>query len=70
MPDTGESALDRVGRADVFPVLRREIIGCQQHVSIFGQLAHRLVIFYAIGCNEEVERGLSIRPRLGLPDVM
>jgi hypothetical protein len=37
VPDGGECALDRVRRADVFPVLGREIIVGQKRVARYAQ---------------------------------
>jgi hypothetical protein len=41
----GEGALDGVAGADVFPMLGREIVECQQRPAIFGQARGRLVVF-------------------------
>ena len=42
----------------------------EQHVAVPGQFADWLVVFHAIDGDEEVKSGLSIRPRLGLPNIV
>lgn len=47
-----------------------EVMEGEQHVAVPGQFADWLVVFHAIGGDEEVKSGLSIRPRLGLPNIV
>src|SRR5436853_1516421 len=47
MADGCEGALDRVGRAQVLPVLGGKIVEGEQHVAILGQTCDRLVVFRA-----------------------
>src|SRR5512132_4102173 len=42
VPHRGEHALDRVGRAQVIPVLGREVVEGQQRVSVLDQAGGRL----------------------------
>lgn len=70
MPDGGKGAFDRVGCADVFPMLGRVIVEGQQRIPVLDQLGDRLVPFDAIGFGEEVEGGIGCGLRLGLPDVV
>ena len=60
MPDGGECAFDRVGHADVFPVLGREVVEREQGVLVLDQLTHCLIVFRAIGDSEEIEGLLGI----------
>ena len=66
VPDGGEDTLYRVGRTDVLPVFRREVVESQQLVAVFHQLGHGLLIFHAIGFNEEIEGGIRFLLGLGL----
>jgi len=70
MSNSGEGAFNRIGRADVLPVFGWEVIEGQENVAVFGHFADGLIVFDAIGCDEEVERSLRIHPRLRLPDVV
>ena len=70
MADGGERALDRVGRAQVLPVLGGEVVEGEQHVAILGQALDRLVVLRAVDFRESIERGLGVLPGLGHPDVL
>ena len=70
MSDGGEGAFDGIGGADVLPMLSWEVIEGQQHVAIFGQLAHGFVVFHAIGCDEDVKGRVGIHAGFGLPNIM
>jgi len=70
MADGGEGAFDGVGRSNVFPMFSGKVIEGQQHVTIFGQLPHSLVVFHAVGRNEEIERSFSVDAGLSLPDIV
>ncbi len=59
MSNCGKGAFYGVGCSDVFPVLSREVIERQEHVAIFEQLAHGLVVFHAVCRVEEVKRALG-----------
>ena len=60
MSDGGKGAFNWVGRSNVFPMLGWEVIEGQEHVAVFGQLSDSLVVFHAVGCDEEFKSRLSI----------
>ncbi len=68
--DGRERAFDYVGRAQMLPVLGREVVEGQQRVAILGQAFHRLVVFDAPGLDEGVERCERILLGLGHPDLL
>ena len=53
----GERALDRVGRPQVFPMLGREVVECQQRVAILAQAVGSLLVLERVALDEGVERG-------------
>ena len=63
----GEGALDRVGRAQVLPVLGGELVEGQQAIPVLDQVVDGLVVLGAVGLEEEVEGGLGIGLGLGQP---
>ena len=70
MADGREGALDRVGRAQVLPVLGGEVVEGEQHVAILRQAFDRLVVLRAVDFHESIEGGLGVLPGLGHPDVL
>ena len=56
VPYRGERALDWIGRAQVQPMLGREVVERQEDVAIPGQAFDRLLVFRPVGVDEEVER--------------
>jgi len=69
VPDRGESALDRVRGADMFPVLGREVVKRQQVGAVLGQALHRPVILRAVGFGEEIEGSVGGSLGFGHPYV-
>src|SRR5215467_2955935 len=63
-------AFDRVRGPQVFPVFGGEIVECEQGLAIFCQTLGSLLVFQLVGCDEGVERGLSILAGLGHPDLL
>ena len=59
VPDGGEHALDGIGRAQVVPVLGREVVERQQRVAVLDEAGDRLVILGAILVGERGHRGLG-----------
>ena len=51
-------------------MLSRKVIEGQEDVTVFGQFPHRLVVFHAVRCHEEVKCGLRIHARFTLPNVV
>src|SRR5438034_9459491 len=70
MADGCEGALDRVGRAQVLPVLGGKIVEGEQHVAILGQTFDRLVVLRAVVFRESIEGGLDGLPGLGHHNVL
>ena len=54
--DSGEHALDGVGRPDVIPVLGGEVEKGEQLVLILDQALDRLVVFRALFLGKDVDR--------------
>jgi hypothetical protein len=54
-PHRGERAFDDVRRAQMLPVLGREVVEGEQRVAILDQALDRLVVFDASGLDEGVE---------------
>ena len=65
-----ERAFDDVGRAQMLPVLGREVVEGEQRVAILDQALDRLVVFDAPGFDEGIERGERILLGLGHPDLL
>src|SRR5262249_8822759 len=65
VPHGGKGAFDRVRGPQVFPVFGGEIVECEQGLAIFCQTLGSLLVFQLVGCDEGVERGLSILAGLG-----
>ena len=70
MADGCESALDRVGRSQVLPMLGREVVEGEQHIAIPGQAFDRLVVLRAVDFSESIEGGLGVLAGLGHPDIL
>ncbi len=70
VPDSPEGGLDRVGRPDTLPVLRREIIKDQQLLTILLQTQRHLWVLRLIGPDEQVKGPLGLFLGVGLPDLM
>ena len=51
----GERAFDDVRRAQMLPVLGREVVEGEQRVAILDQALDRLVVFDAPGFDEDIE---------------
>jgi hypothetical protein len=66
----GERAFDDIGRAQMLPVLGREVVEGEQRVAILDQALGRLVVFDAPGFDEGIERRERIVPGLGYPDLL
>src|SRR5258708_39945091 len=65
----GEGGLDRVGGAQVNPVLGGVVVEGQQHVEVVGDLGGRLGPLGAVVGGEHVGRGLGVVLVLGVPDL-
>src|SRR5690349_19393117 len=65
-----EYALDRIGSPQVNPVLSREVVEGQQLLTIFLEALRRLGVLGLIGLDEKVEGLVSMRTRVGHPDLM
>ncbi len=70
VPDSPEGGLDRVGRPNTLPVLRREIVKDQQLLTILLQTPRRLRVLRLIGPDEQVKSPLGLLLVMGLPDLM
>lgn len=72
MPQTdgGERAFNRIGRANVTPVLRWKIEKRQQHIAVFLQAFHRLLVLCFKGPDEQIKSLFRGVLRAGLPDVV
>jgi hypothetical protein len=68
-PDGGEGGLDRVGGAQVDPVLGGVVAERQQHVEVVGDRGGRLGPLGAVVGGEHVGRGLGVILVLGVPDL-
>ena len=55
MPHRGKDALDRIRRAQMIPMLGREIEEGQQRIAIPGQAGHGLFVFGAVFVFEPVQ---------------
>ena len=60
MPHGGDERLDRIGGAQMPPMLRREAIKRKQHVLVFGEAGDCLGVFGAVGFYERVVGTLGI----------
>ena len=60
--DSGEHALDGIGRPDVIPMLGWEVEKGEQPVTILHQALDRLVVFRAVFLGKDVDRLLGGRP--------
>lgn len=69
VPEGGEYAFDGIGRAQVVPVLGREIEEGRECLGVFGQARHGALIFGAILLPEDVDGGAGGLPGLGMIDV-
>ena len=56
VPDGGKHALDRVGRAQVIPVLGRKVVEGQQGVAVLEQAGDRLLVFGPVLLGEALDR--------------
>jgi len=65
-----KSLFDLIRGPDVLPVLSREVVEGQQLVAVFHQLAHGLLVFHAVGFDEEIEGGSCLLLGLSHPDVL
>ena len=65
-----ERAFDDVSRAQMLPVLGREVVEGEQRIAILDQALDRLVLFDAYGFDEGIERGECILLGLGHPDLL
>ena len=70
MPDSREYGLERVGRPDTLPVLRREIVKDQQLLTILLQAQRRLRVLRLIGPDEQGKGPLGLFLGVDLPDLM
>ena len=68
--DCGEGGFDRVGRSQVSPVLRREIVEGEQLISILSQTLGRGRVLRVVLLKEVVERGDRSISRFRLPNFM
>lgn len=66
----GERGLDRVGGADVHPMLCWEVIERQQFAPILGRAVHRLGVLGAKALQRSAEGLIGCLPRLGHPDLV
>ena len=65
-----EGRLDWIRRADVNPVLSREVVEGQQDVSILVQAPRGLGILGLIHFDKRIECGLGVGPRRRHPDLV
>src|ERR1700704_6129473 len=65
-----ERAFDDVSRAQMLPVLGREVVEGEQRVAILDQALDRLVVFDAPGLDEGVERHERIPFSVDHPDFL
>src|SRR5258706_15284358 len=70
MAHRGERAFDDVRRAQMLPVLGREVVEGEQRVAILDQTLDRLVVFDAPGLDEGVEGRKRILLGFGHPDFL
>jgi len=67
-PDCGERTFDRIGRANVAPVLRRKIKERQQNITVFSQARHALFVLGFEGLLEQIERLAGLNFCWSAPD--
>src|SRR3954452_7954294 len=65
-----KSLVHLIRRAQVFPMLGREVVERQQRVSIFAQAVGRLLVFQRVALDEGVERQLGCGLGFGHPDLL
>ena len=70
MPASPKGGLDRVGRPDTLPELRRELEKDQQRLTILLQTPRRFWVLRLIGPDELVKGPLGLFLGVGLPDLM
>ena len=70
MPDRRERAFDDIGRAQMLPVLGRELVEGQQRIAILDQALDSLVVLDAPGFDEGVEGEERVLLGLGHPDLL
>ncbi len=51
-------------------MLGREVVEGQELVPVFHQLAHCLLVFHAVGFDEQIEGRVGLFLRRGHPDVL
>jgi len=68
-PDGGEGGLDRIGGAQVDPVLGRVVIEPQQHVEVVGDLRGGFGPLGAVVGHERPGRGFGVVLVFGVPDL-
>ncbi len=54
----------------MLPVLGGKVVERQQHVLVLDQFGVHLVVFHAVGFDEEVEGGFRVGSGFGLSDVV
>ena len=70
MADGGEDALNRIGRAQVIPVLGGEVEERQQSLGVLGQAGDGGCIFGPVFFREDREDRKGLRLRFGMVDVL
>ena len=69
MSNGSEGRLDRVGRAQVNPVLGRELVERQELLDVVGDLRDRLGELRAVGGGERLDRVEGVVAVLSAPDL-
>src|SRR6476620_11435092 len=68
-PDGGEGGLDRVGRSQMYPMLRGVVVERQQHIDVLGDLRDCLGPLGAVVGIECLDRGQGMVAVLGVVDL-
>ena len=66
----GKGRFDRIGRANVHPVLGREVVEGTQLFAVFLKTLNRLRVLRAIGLDEGIERLVCMRACGRYPDLV
>jgi len=70
MADRGKGAFDWVRCPNALPMLGREVVEGEQLFSVLDQAFGGFGVFRLEGVDEQIEGGMGVLTRFGLPDVV